>query len=63
MDTIATDFSSNHVDDIAWTWGFVVALPTVGESARHDADGTTVNQWLTEIAFIEDHGSIDCGDA
>ncbi len=62
MNTVATDFSSNHVNDIAWAWGFVVTLSAVGKVARHDADGATVNQWFAEVALIEYHGSIDCWD-
>ena len=62
MDTVAANSSSDHVDDITRTWSLVMALTPIGEPARHDADGTTVDQWLAEVALIENHGSVDCGD-
>ena len=62
MDAIASDPASDHVDDIARTRCLAVALAPVGETARHDADGPAVYQWLADVALVEDHSSVDRGD-
>ena len=59
MDTVVADTPSDHVDDVARHGGLDVRGASIGKDARHDTDGSAIDQGLADVTIVKHDGSVD----